>query len=221
VSIYDFSQDVRGRRQKQSRLLVDDDFSWSDVPRRRGRVGVTDVKTDRYEDRDFDRYDDRYLEQVTARPATRSPRRAIEGRYDDRYLSGRAERYDDQDGDHDPYEFREPEPDPRLAGRYESDFNEDRFAARDMRGEDELHLDEQSGALELAAPGRRTIVITGHGAERNLPTRRPRRESSLRLHERSGFRPDRIALWAFLLGLALVLGATTSSHAAVLHHLAH
>lgn len=34
-------------------------------------------------------------------------------------------------------------------------------------------------------------------------------------------RPDRIALWAVLLGIVLLLAAATSSHAAVLAHLAH
>ena len=62
-------------------------------------------------------------------------------------------------------------------------------------------------------PGRRTITIQGRGAERYTPSRRrPQR----RRHERAGFRPDRAALWAVLLGVLLVLGAATSSHAAVL-----
>jgi hypothetical protein len=71
---------------------------------------------------------------------------------------------------------------------------------------------------ESPAPsaGRRTITITGHGddrrtgraavAERSRPQRRP--------HERPGYRPDRIALYAVLLGVVLVLVAATSSHAA-------
>jgi hypothetical protein len=61
------------------------------------------------------------------------------------------------------------------------------------------------------APERRTITIQGRGAERNRPpSRRPRRP----MHERSGFRPDRTAMWAVLLGLLLVLAAATSSRAA-------
>jgi hypothetical protein len=40
-------------------------------------------------------------------------------------------------------------------------------------------------------------------------------------HERPGFRPDRAAMWAVLLGLLLVLVAATSSHAAVLAHAMH
>jgi hypothetical protein len=55
--------------------------------------------------------------------------------------------------------------------------------------------------------GPRTVVITGHGAERQIPMGRRQRNSELRIHERAGFSPDRVAMWAFLLGVALVLGA--------------
>jgi hypothetical protein len=61
-------------------------------------------------------------------------------------------------------------------------------------------------------PGRRTVTIQGRGAERYTPKRRPVR----RAHERAGFKPDRTAMWAVLLGFLLVLVAATSSHAAVL-----
>jgi hypothetical protein len=64
-------------------------------------------------------------------------------------------------------------------------------------------------------PGRRTVTIQGRGAERYTP--KPRRRSARRPHERAGFKPDRVALWAVLLGFLLVLAAATSSHAAVLH----
>lgn len=67
-----------------------------------------------------------------------------------------------------------------------------------------------------AANGRRTVTIRGYGAERNLPVARP----TLRRHERPGFKPDRAALWAVVLGLFLILVAAASAHAAVAHHLA-
>jgi hypothetical protein len=67
-----------------------------------------------------------------------------------------------------------------------------------------------------AAPGRiagrRTVTITGHGTERNLPPARPRPQR--RPHERAGFRPDRVGLWAVLLCVVLLLVAATSSRAA-------
>jgi hypothetical protein len=64
-------------------------------------------------------------------------------------------------------------------------------------------------------PGRRTVTIQGRGSERYSITparRRPPRT----LHERARFHPDRVAMWAVLLGVLLVLAAATSSHAAVL-----
>lgn len=72
-----------------------------------------------------------------------------------------------------------------------------------------------------AATGRRTVSIRGHGAEgyttRN-GTRASTAERHLQLprHERSGFQPDRIAMWAMLLAMVMVLIAAASSHAAVL-----
>jgi hypothetical protein len=67
-------------------------------------------------------------------------------------------------------------------------------------------------------PARRTVQITGRTVaapalprlvevERRRPARRPT--------ERVGPRPDRIALWAVLLGFFLILVAATSSNAAV------
>jgi hypothetical protein len=66
----------------------------------------------------------------------------------------------------------------------------------------------------LAPPARRTVQITGRTVaaprlvevERRRPARRPT--------ERIGPRPDRVALWAVLLGFFLILVAATSSHAA-------
>jgi hypothetical protein len=88
--------------------------------------------------------------------------------------------------------------------------------------------DERAGAAEgrrrvaetmtpPPPPGRRTVQITGRTVaapavprlvelERRRPARRP--------VERIGARPDRIALWAVLLGFFLILVAATSSRAA-------
>jgi hypothetical protein len=67
-------------------------------------------------------------------------------------------------------------------------------------------------------PGRRTVTIRGRGAERDLafPAQRTSRRPATRPHERPGFKPDRAAMWAILLGIFLVLVAATSSHAATL-----
>ena len=64
-----------------------------------------------------------------------------------------------------------------------------------------------------AATGRRTVVIRGRGAERNLPwPDASRRRAPRRAYERTGFKPDRVAMWAVLLGLLLVLVAVLSAH---------
>jgi hypothetical protein len=70
-------------------------------------------------------------------------------------------------------------------------------------------------------PGRRTVTIRGHGAERELafPQNGRARRPAVRRHERPGFQPDRTALWALMLGVVLVLVAATSSHAATLSHI--
>jgi hypothetical protein len=67
-------------------------------------------------------------------------------------------------------------------------------------------------------PGRRTVKITGYGSQRNLiyASREPRRRPPERPHERAGFKPDRVAMWAVLLGVLLVLVAAMSAHAATL-----
>jgi hypothetical protein len=70
-------------------------------------------------------------------------------------------------------------------------------------------------------PGRRTVTITGRGAERRVvPSRHGRhdqRRPYVPRHERDGFRPDRAAGLAVALALLLILVAAASGHAAVLH----
>jgi hypothetical protein len=70
-------------------------------------------------------------------------------------------------------------------------------------------------------PGRRTVTISGHVPDHRYVTpRQSSRRRPERRYERSGFRPDRTALWAVVLGLMLILAAVTSAHAATLHTLA-
>jgi Flp pilus assembly protein TadB len=69
-------------------------------------------------------------------------------------------------------------------------------------------------------PGRRTVTITGRGAERrSVPSRhgRDQRRPYVPRHERDGFRPDRAAGIAVALALLLILVAAASAHAAVLN----
>jgi hypothetical protein len=63
-------------------------------------------------------------------------------------------------------------------------------------------------------PVRRTVTITGRGAERNLPWPGggSGRRGGRRAHERAGFKPDRVAMWAVLLGMLLLFVAALSAH---------
>ena len=76
----------------------------------------------------------------------------------------------------------------------------------------------EPSAHGTGVPGRRTVKITGYGSQRNLiyASREPRRRPPERPYERAGFKPDRVAMWAVLLGVLLVLVAAMSAHAATL-----
>jgi hypothetical protein len=71
------------------------------------------------------------------------------------------------------------------------------------------------GRAPGGVPGRQTVVITGRGAERYVAPQSARRRPQRPAHERPGFRPDRAALYAVLLGALLILVAASSSHASV------
>jgi hypothetical protein len=84
-------------------------------------------------------------------------------------------------------------------------------------------MDEQEREYRAAlraeeAAGRRTVTIQGRPDQRYVIPSTPARRASQRAHERPGFRPDRVAMWAVLLGIVMLLVAATSSHAAVLAH---
>jgi len=66
----------------------------------------------------------------------------------------------------------------------------------------------ESYAPSYADNGRRTVKITGHP----VPPRRRRSPAQSHIEAR----PDRIALWAFLLGLFLVFMAVATANAAPL-----
>ncbi len=99
---------------------------------------------------------------------------------------------------------------------------EDPPARRSRRAADADRAAATAIAPLAPPPARRTVQITGRTvAGPSLPRlveverRRPARSPA----ERVGPRPDRVALWAVLLGFFLILVAATSSHAAT--HPAH
>ena len=63
------------------------------------------------------------------------------------------------------------------------------------------------GSVRGGVEGRRTVKIGGRPAEFHSAPRRPSRT----VHERVGPRPDRIAAWAFALGLLLILIAIATA----------
>ena len=89
---------------------------------------------------------------------------------------------------------------------------------RDAAERELAERDERS--VVGGVPGRRTVTIRGQVPDHRYVTPSSRRRPERR-YERTGFRPDRAALWAVLLGMMLILAAVTSAHAATLHTLAH
>jgi hypothetical protein len=71
-------------------------------------------------------------------------------------------------------------------------------------------VERDAGPLEAPPPERRTITITGTPGHAAAPRRR--RSPA---QQQIAARPDRVALWAFLLGLFLVLVAAATAGAAV------
>ncbi len=65
-------------------------------------------------------------------------------------------------------------------------------------------------------PERRMVTIRGRGSERYVPIRSSRDRRPERRYERPGFQPDRVAMWAILLGVVLIVAAASTAHAATL-----
>jgi hypothetical protein len=113
----------------------------------------------------------------------------------------------------------EPDPSEYLAiaqARYGTAGDRGGYAPRDSAS----YSAPPTALDDAVPPGRRTVTIRGRGAERELafPTYRSANRPATRRRERPGYKPDRTAMWAVLLGVLLVLVAAASSHAAVLSH---
>jgi len=197
-------------------LLVDEDFSWSEPPSRRRRVTESAARPERKR-RVEPEYESSY-EPGQARAA--EPASTPEPTRESAYRSERA--YEPE-----PTYAREPsyEPEPAHESR-------PRHADEQAHGLEHIDVEREldvawggrlsasavdtyevvpssyahMGETALAPPGRRTVVITGRGADRFPVGSRRRAEAGLAFHERSGFSPDRMAMWAVLMGIALLLG---------------
>lgn len=192
----------------ERRLLMDEDFSWSEPPARSRRRPVEEPQPSRRRTAviERERDDARNSREDAARAEvaeTHSEFDVLMQRWNDAYGDGArdatpAQRHVAGPSEADPYETDLYDPDPHVADGFDYDD-----LARYTEGP---VVEDRSGAY-VDESGRRTVVITGRGAERYAPASRRRQASELRFHERSGFSPDRTAMWAVLLGLALLLGA--------------
>ena len=117
-----------------------------------------------------------------------------------------------------------PEPEAGEAEEHTAETPAPVYSEWTVAATDAPQVDSEWTADTPPVPGeRRTVKITGRADDR-LPAPRSRtaRAGGLARHERPGFNPDRVAMWAVLLGALLVLIAATSAHAAVLAaHLPH
>ena len=173
-------------------LLVDEDFSWSEPPSRRRRPTESAAKPERKR-RIEPEYEAPYelesaavAEQGYAPAPTYEREPASESR--PRYADERTHALQGIDV--------ERELDVAWGGRLSA-------SAVDTY---EVVPSLQMGDTALTPPGRRTVVITGRGADRFPVGARRHAEAGLAFHERSGFSPDRMAMWAVLMGIALLLG---------------
>jgi hypothetical protein len=69
------------------------------------------------------------------------------------------------------------------------------------------------GIVRGGQAGRRTVKIGGRPAEFHGPPARARQRPPRAMHERLGPRPDRVAMWAFALGILLILIAVITGNA--------
>ena len=80
--------------------------------------------------------------------------------------------------------------------------------------EDAVQPESHTGEIVRGGQaGRRTVKIGGRPAEFHGPPARARQRPPRTMHERLGPRPDRVAMWAFALGILLILIAVITGNA--------
>jgi hypothetical protein len=191
------------RSTRRQGLLVDDDFSWSDAPtpRRRGEVAAPSRRaasgtitiergesaTPRFDERDdYDEYPDarRYVDFDRVGGGSSTNRE-----YDTDVHEVVSAGYQDDDV----YEYDYPEA-----------VDDDGYAMPVPAAD--VYASQAPDPYAVEPPsGRRTVVITGRGSESYQPARQ--RGGSDTALTRRGFRPDSVAMWGVLLGIALLLGS--------------
>lgn len=127
------------------------------------------------------------------------------------------EAHDELWGGDEPFADREPEPESEPDARVEYDGVTGRFAdeAYDEAGAVEHGFEgagEEDAIVRGTQAGRRTVKIGGRPAEFYGPPARARHRPPRSFHERLGPRPERIAGWAFALGILLILIAILTAN---------
>lgn len=190
-------------------LLIDEDFSWSEPPSRRRRSIASDARAERRR-----RVEPEYGSRPAHAPEPEpEPEHEHEHEYESEHAYGAEPIYAAESA----YRGRsgyatEPAAPAALASGddtldVEREFDTawgGRLSAADADTYEVVPY-SFAGEAALESSGRRTVVISGRGAA-NYSVSRRRAEAGLAFHERSGFNPDRMAMWAVLLGIALLLG---------------
>jgi len=173
-----FTDWVQLEADRHRPLLIDDDFSWSEPPspRRRSRGSVSAAERERWVGHSYD-------EQAEPIDLERELDIAWHGS-----LSAPAAA------------------ETELAATYPGRTTDEVAEADMVAGTYQANAYELESEPPFDLSGRRTVVITGRGAERYAFRPRRSRRSELSFQERTGFSPDRTAMWAVLLGIALLLG---------------
>jgi hypothetical protein len=172
--------------EKQSRLLIDEDFSWSEPPqRRRRRITGEPVRVRRaavleYEPEPVSQHELNAYEPLDDR--------AVDAEFA-QVAAAEATPWDQSTAVHSQFD--------EMMEQWNADSRDVADRAFDL---------SDPGTQVAGVGARRTVVITGRGDDRYVPAPRRSRSAQLRFHERSGFSPDRAGLWAVLLGIALVIG---------------
>jgi hypothetical protein len=126
------------------------------------------------------------------------------------------ERHDELWGGDEPFAAGHA-PEPEVEDRWAA---ADAWAAEHVTPIEELEAPEDDaerrddGIVRGGVEGRRTVKIGGRPAEFHGTPARARRRPPRTVHERLGARPERIAAWAFALGLLLILIAVATANAA-------
>jgi hypothetical protein len=194
----DWQQDDNGRR-----LLMDEDFSWSEPPARTRRSPPRETVRER-------RSRTLVLERERERDLPTADETAQASPYRHAYEAAEAGYRTEHDAAFEAARQRWSDAYSEAVGQVEE---ADAVEPQEAFDRDDVAsyanarvVEDRSGSFDLSNSGRRTVIITGRGDARYVPESRRRRGSELRFHERSGFNPDRAALWAVLLGVALLIG---------------